>query len=119
MQEKVKGMLKNMSMPKKKKPEEMPEGMVEGEAEEGESEGPELELSLEDMGGEGESEAGAEMPEESSALAEISDEDLMAELKKRGIEVASGGASITPLPEAGTEGEEMPAPRKPMPKMKA
>jgi len=112
MQEKVKGMLKNMSMPKKKKPEEMPEGMVEGEAEEGESEGPELELSLEDMGGEGESAAGTEMPEESSALAEISDEDLMAELKKRGLEVAGGSEAAMPMD------EEMPAPRKPMPKMK-
>jgi len=84
MQEKVKGMLKNMSMPKKKKPEEMPEGMVEGEESygpEGEGESPEVEINLEDMGGE------SEMPEEGGMLAEISDEELMAELEKRGIRV--------------------------------
>lgn len=108
MQEKVKGMLKGMSMPKKKKPEAMPEGMVEGEESygpegEGEGEAPEVEISLEDMGGE------SEMSEEGGMLAEVSDEDLMAELKKRGIKVASGGASVTPLPEAGPE-EETPAP---------
>ena len=49
-------------------------------------------------------------------LAEFSDEELMAEMKKRGMEVASGGASITALPEAQPEeGEEevpMPAAKK-------
>ena len=93
MQEKVKGMLKGMSMPKKKKMEEMPEGMVEGEEEGEEGEAPEVELSLEDMGGEGE-----EMAPESSVLAEVSDEELMAEAKKRGIKLGSGGAGLTPLP---------------------
>lgn len=50
-------------------------------------------------------------------LAEFSDEELMAEMKKRGMEVASGGASITALPEAGPEEEEVPPPaakKKPM-----
>lgn len=68
--------------------------------------------------GEGMDEASAEDEEVSvGKLAEFSDEELMAEMKKRGMEVASGGASITPLPEAGPEeGEEeevpMPAAKK-------
>jgi hypothetical protein len=106
MQEKVKGMLKGMSMPKKKPEAKMPESMVEGE-EEGSEEAPEVEINLEDMGGEEEG-----MPEESSALADVSDEELMAELKKRGLEVASGGTSILPLPEPGPEEEPAPAPAK-------
>jgi hypothetical protein len=102
MQEKVKGMLKGMSMPKKKKMEEMPEGMVEGE-EEGE-EG-EVELSLEGLSGEGEGEEGA-MEQESSILADVSDEELMAEIKKRGIEDKAGGAGLTPLPPYPEDEEE-------------
>ena len=56
-----------------------------------------------------------EMPEEGDTeevavgdLAQFSDEELKAELEKRGMQVASGGASIMALPEA--EGEEAPAP---------
>lgn len=105
MQEKVKGMLKGMSMPKKKKMEEMPEGMVEGE-EEGEGESPEVELSLEGLGGEGEEGA---MEQEPSVLADVSDEELMAELKKRGMEVVSGGAGETPLPPVEEDEEPMPS----------
>ena len=100
MQEKVKGMLKSMSMPKKKK-SEMPEDMMEGEEEGEEGEAPEVELSLEDMGGE----EGA-MPQEPSALAEVSDEELMAEVKKRGIEDKAGGAGLTPLPPLPEDEEE-------------
>ena len=72
---------------------------------------------------EGEEEEGMESPEgmedEEVAvgeLAKLSDEELMAEVEKRGMtvskpegegeEVASGGSSITPLPEAGEEEEE-------------
>lgn len=66
---------------------------------------------------EGIDEAQAEDEEVSvGKLAEFSDEELMAEMKKRGMEVASGGASITPLPEAGPEEDEeevpMPAAKK-------
>jgi len=72
---------------------------------------------------EGEEEEGMESPEgmedEEVAvgeLAKLSDEELMAEVEKRGMtvskpeegeEVASGGSSITPLPEAGEEEEEV------------
>lgn len=67
--------------------------------------------------GEGMDEAQAEDEEISvGKLAEFSDEELMAEMKKRGIEVASGGASVTPLPEPEEEEEEeeipMPAAKK-------
>jgi len=103
MQEKVKGMLKGMSMPKKKKMEEMPEGMVEGEEEGEEGEGPEVELSLEGLGGEGEEGA---MEQEPSILADVSDEELMAEIKKRGIEDKAGGAGLTPLPPYPEDEEE-------------
>lgn len=113
MQEKVKGMLKGMSMPKKKKPGEAPlPGMEDGEGEgEGEAPESEVEINVGELGaeGEGEGEEGM-MAEESSALAEVSDEELLAELKKRGMKVASGGSSIMPLPEPGPEEEPAPAP---------
>ena len=101
MQEKVKGMLRDMAMPKSKKPESMP------------MEGMEDEESPEDM-----SEDKAEMEaEDLSSLVDISDEELIAEAEKRGMKVspsaetASGGASITPLPEPGED--EVPAPKAP------
>lgn len=60
-----------------------------------------------------------EMPEEGDTeevavgdLAQFSDEELKAELEKRGMSVASGGASITPLPEAESEEAPAPAPQK-------
>lgn len=111
MQEKVKGMLKGMSMPKKKKPAGAPlPGMEDGEGEgEGESPESEVEINVGELGAEGEGEEGM-MGEESSALTEVSDEELLAELKKRGMKVASGGSSIEPLPEPGPEEEPMPAP---------
>lgn len=94
MQEKVKGMLRDMAMPKMKKSEAAPmEGMEE-----------------EEMEGEEEPEA-----EDLSSLVEVSDEALMAEAEKRGMkispapqgkEVASGGASVMPLPEVSPEEEE-------------
>ena len=70
------------------------------EVEIGEEEGPEEEGAPE-----------GDMEEEVSVgeLAQFSDEELKAELEKRGMEVATGGASITPLPEAEGE-EEAPAP---------
>lgn len=74
--------------------------------------GIEIEIGEEEGEGMGEAE-----DEEISVgkLAEFSDEELMAEMKKRGMEVASGGASITALPEAEAEEEEevpMPAAKK-------
>jgi hypothetical protein len=39
-------------------------------------------------------------------LAEFSDEELMEEMKKRGLEVASGGSSVLGLPELPKEEEE-------------
>lgn len=98
MQEKVKGMLKGMSMPKKKSAPSMPKEMMEEEGME-EEEMPETELSLEEMGGE---EEGA-MPQEPSVLADISDDELKAELEKRGMKVVSGGAGETPLPPISEE----------------
>lgn len=79
--------------------------------------GIEIEIGEEEDDTEGIDEASAEEEEVSvGKLAEFSDEELMAEMKKRGMEVASGGASITSLPEAGPEeGEEevpMPAAKK-------
>lgn len=69
--------------------------------------GIEIEIGEEEDEEEGMGEASAEEEEVSvGKLAEFSDEELMAEMKKRGMEVASGGASITPLPEAGPEDEE-------------
>jgi len=82
MQEKG-SMLKGMPMPKKKKPGAPLPGMEEEGMEE---EGPEseVEINLGDLGGapEGE-EAGLE--EAPSPLADASDEELLEELKKRGL----------------------------------
>jgi hypothetical protein len=101
MKEKLPGMKgkEDMEAPKKKA---MPgiEIEIEGEEEEG-------------MEGE-ESPEGMEEEVSVGKLAELSDEELMAEAEKRGMvvskpegeEVASGGASVTPLPEAGPEEEE-------------
>lgn len=82
-----------------------------GEEEMAKPTGIEIEIGEEeDMG-----EASAEDEEVSvGKLAEFSDEELMAEMKKRGMEVASGGASITALPEVESEDEEVP----PMPAAK-
>lgn len=102
MQEKAKGLLKSMAMPKKKKMSEMPEGMVEGEEVE-DSEDLGEELSLESLGGES---AEGAMEQESSILADVSDEELMAEIKKRGIEDKAGGAGLTPLPPYPEDEEE-------------
>ena len=89
-----------------------------GEEEMAKPAGIEIEIGEEEDETEGIDEAQAEDDEEVSVgkLAEFSDEELMAEMKKRGMEVASGGASITALPEAEPE-EEEPAPaakKKPM-----
>jgi len=88
-----------------------------GEEEMAKPAGIEIEIGEEDEPEEGEGEGMAEDEEVSvGKLAEFSDEELMAEMKKRGMEVASGGASITALPEAQPEeGEEevpMPAAKK-------
>jgi hypothetical protein len=107
MKEKLPGMKgkEDMEAPKKKA---MPgiEIEIEGEEEEG-------------MEGE-ESPEGMEEEVSVGKLAELSDEELMAEAEKRGMvvskpegeEVASGGASVTPLPEVGPEEEEAPVPPK-------
>ena len=77
--------------------------------------GIEIEIGEEEDDTEGIDEASAEEEEVSvGKLAEFSDEELMAEMKKRGMEVASGGASITALPEAGPEEEEEVPKKKPM-----
>jgi len=66
-----------------------------------------IEIEIGEEEEEGMGEASAEEEEVSvGKLAEFSDEEHIAEMKKRGMEVASGGASITPLPEAGPEDEE-------------
>lgn len=101
MQEKVKGMLKGMSMPKKKSAPSMPKEMMEEEGME-EEEMPETELSLEEMGGE---EEGA-MPQEPSVLADISDDELKAELEKRGMKVVGGEAAEAPMPSMAEEDVE-------------
>lgn len=101
MQEKVKGMLKGMSMPKKKKVPSMPKEMMEEEGME-EEEAPEAEINLGELGGEEE----GEMPQEPSILADISDDELKAELEKRGMKVVSGGAGVTPLPPISEEDVE-------------
>lgn len=80
MQEKVKGMLRDMAMPKMKKAEAAPmEGMEEEEVE-----------------GEEEPEA-----EDLSSLVEVSDEALIAEAEKRGLK-------ISPVEAAGAEQAAMP-----------
>lgn len=98
MQEKVKGMLKGMSMPKKKKVPSMPKEMMEEEGME-EEEAPEVEINLGELGGE---EEGA-MPQEPSVLADISDEELKAELEKRGMKVVGGEAAEAPMPPMAEE----------------
>lgn len=63
---------------------------------------------------EGEEEEMPEGEEEEIAvgeLAKFSDEELKAELEKRGMKVASGGSGLTALPEL-EETDEMPAPVK-------
>jgi hypothetical protein len=107
MKEKLPGMKgkEDMEAPKKK-PMAGIEIEIEGEEEEG-------------MEGE-ESPEGMEEEVSVGKLAELSDEELMAEAEKRGMvvskpegeEVASGGASVTPLPEVGPEEEEAPVPPK-------
>lgn len=101
MQEKVKGMLRDMAMPKMKKPEAMPmEGMEDEESPEDAAED-KAEMEAEDL----------------SSLVAASDEEIIAEAEKRGMKVspapegketASGGASITPLPTPAEEEESTP-----------
>ncbi|NBO27582.1 MAG: hypothetical protein EBU96_12495 [Actinobacteria bacterium] len=76
-------MLKGMGMPKKKKPSEAPMPGMEEDGAEGEAPESEVEINLGDLGGEAEGEAG--MEEGPSPLADASDEDLLAEVKKRGL----------------------------------
>jgi hypothetical protein len=91
-------------LPGKKEDMPKPSGIEIEIGEEEEEEAPEME--------------GEEEEVSVGKLAEFSDEELMAEMKKRGMEVASGGASITALPEAEPEEEEevpaVPAKKKPM-----
>ncbi len=78
-------MLKGMGMPKKKKPAEAPMPGMEAEGAEGEAPESEVEINLGDLGGEAEGEAG--MEEAPSMLADASDEELLEEIKKRGLKV--------------------------------
>lgn len=78
-------MLKGMGMPKKKKPAEAPMPGMEEEGVEGEAPESEVEINLGDLGGEEEGEAG--MEEAPSMLADASDEELLEEIKKRGLKV--------------------------------
>lgn len=87
MQDKM-SMLKGMPMPKKKKPVGAPLPGMEEEG--GEEEGPEseVEINLGDLGGEEGGEEGGEAGLEESPspmLAEASDDELLAEMKKRGL----------------------------------
>lgn len=89
--------LKN-KLPGEKKSEKyskpMPGVEIEiGEPEDDEAEGPEMAEDKEEQVAVGE-------------LAQFSDEELKAELEKRGMKVESGGASILALPEAGPEEDE-------------
>jgi len=79
-------------------------GMGKKKAEE---KAPSIEIEMEDeeeMPPEGEE--GEEEEVEVGALAKFSDEELKAEMEKRGMEVASGGSSIMALPEIPEEEEE-------------
>lgn len=78
-------MLKGMGMPKKKKPGQAPLPGMEEEGAEGEAPESEVEINLGDLGGEEEGEAG--MEEAPSMLADASDEELLEEIKKRGLKV--------------------------------
>jgi hypothetical protein len=98
MKSKMPGMKEEETVSEKKKPMAGIEIEIEGE------EGPKEE---EDMS-EGEGMADEEVSV--GELAKLSDEELLAEVEKRGLEVATGGAGTTPLPEVGEE--EMPQPKK-------
>lgn len=81
-------------------------GMGKKKAEE---KAPSIEIEMEDeeeMPPEGEESEEEEV--EVGALAKFSDEELKAEMEKRGMEVASGGSSIMALPEMPEEEEGMP-----------
>lgn len=81
-------------------------GMGKKKAEEN---APSIEIEMEDeeeMPPEGEESEEEEV--EVGALAKFSDEELKAEMEKRGMEVASGGSSIMALPEMPEEEEGMP-----------
>jgi len=81
-------------------------GMGKKKAEE---KAPSIEIEMEDeeeMPPEGEESEEEEV--EVGALAKFSDEELKAEMEKRGMEVASGGSSIMALPELPEEEEGMP-----------
>lgn len=85
MQEKM-SMLKGMPMPKKKKPAGAPLPGMEEEGMEEEAPESEVEINLGDLGGESEGEGEASMEESPSPmLAEASDDELLAEMKKRGL----------------------------------
>lgn len=87
MQEKVKGMLRDMAMPKVKKAEVAP---MEGMEEEGVEETEEPEA------------------EDLSSLVEVSDEALMAEAEKRGMKVVP---AAEPESEEVVSMEEKPKPK--------
>lgn len=73
-----KGKLGKLQMPKREEVDMSELDMEAGPEED--AEGPEMELELEA----GDSEAG-EKPSEGAELADVADEDLIAELKKRGL----------------------------------
>lgn len=101
MKSKMPGMKEEEAVSEKKKPMAGIEIEIEGDESEGEAED-----SL--------SEASAEEEVSVGELAKLSDEELLAEVEKRGLEVASGGSAIMdmPKPTEGEAEEEMPQPKK-------
>lgn len=83
MQEKG-SMLKGMPMPKKKKPAGAPLPGMEEEGMEEEAPESEVEINLGELGGEEGGEEGVE-EQPSVMLADASDDELLEELKKRGL----------------------------------
>lgn len=84
MQEKG-SMLKGMPMPKKKKPAGAPLPGMEEEGMESEAPESEVEINLGDLGGEEEGAEAGVQEAPSPMLAEASDDELLEELKKRGL----------------------------------
>lgn len=101
-------MIKKLPMPMKKKPAmpgiEIEVEPVEGAEEEGGEPGVEEEMDLKSMLGE--DGAGEEEGAEED-LSHLSDEVLMAEVRKR--KLAMGGAAGAPASESGVPSREMPA----------
>lgn len=88
-------------------------GMLKNKKESKPMPGVEIEIGEEEEEGAPEGEDMEEEEVSVGELAQFSDEELKAELEKRGMKVASGGSAITALPEISEEEEQMPAPKAP------